>query len=130
MLLNVGPDPKGNIPEPSVNILTEMGKWLKKNNESIYGSGSCSLTKPEWGRYTQKGNIIYAHWLYPNLGQLNVKGISPEKVKNIYMLSSGAELSFPKSRRGNSEAENLIINTGSSPEKPYQFDTVIKIELK
>jgi alpha-L-fucosidase len=130
MLLNVGPDPKGNIPEPSVNILTEVGKWLKKNNESIYGSGLCALSKPDWGRYTQKGNIIYAHWLYPNLGQLTVKGINPEKVKSVYMLNSGAELSFQKSGRGNSEADNLVINTGSSPEKPYQFDTVIKIELK
>lgn len=130
MLLNVGPDPKGNIPEPSVNILTEMGKWLKKNSESIYGSGSCALSKPDWGRYTQKGNIIYAHWLYPNLGQLTVKGINPEKVKNLYMLNSDAELSFQKSGRGNSEADNLVIRTGSSSEKPYQFDTVIKIELK
>jgi hypothetical protein len=74
--------------------------------------------------------MIYAHWLYPNLGQLNVKGINPEKVKSVKMLNSGAELSFQKTKGGNPETGNLIINTGSSPEKPYQFDTVIKIELK
>jgi alpha-L-fucosidase len=130
MLLNVGPDARGNIPDASINILTEIGKWLKKNGESIYGSASCSLSKPDWGRYTQKGNMIYAHWLYPNLGQLNVKGINPEKVKSVKMLNSGAELSFQKTKGGNPETGNLIINTGSSPEKPYQFDTVIKIELK
>lgn len=30
MILNVGPDARGNIPEESVQILTEVGKWMKK----------------------------------------------------------------------------------------------------
>ena len=35
LLLNVGPDAKGNIPEESVKILKELAKWMKKNSESI-----------------------------------------------------------------------------------------------
>ena len=30
MILNVGPDGKGNIPTKSEEILTEMGKWMEK----------------------------------------------------------------------------------------------------
>ena len=96
LLLNVGPDARGIIPEESVEILKEVGKWLGKNGESIYGCGSSNLAKPDWGRYTQKGNAIYAHWLYPNLGQLNAKGVVGETVKNVYLLKSGAELSYQK----------------------------------
>ena len=36
MLLNVGPDAKGNIPEESVEILTEIGRWMGRNSASIY----------------------------------------------------------------------------------------------
>ncbi len=35
-LLNVGPTAEGQIPRPSVERLTAVGKWMKTNGESIY----------------------------------------------------------------------------------------------
>ena len=35
-LLNVGPTAEGNIPEPSVERLQEMGDWMDINGEAIY----------------------------------------------------------------------------------------------
>ncbi len=130
MLLNVGPDARGNIPEPSLQILAEVGKWLEKNGESIYGCGASALAKPDWGRYTKKDKSIYAHWLYPTLGQINAKGVNGDAVKNVFMLYSGAELPFTKTWWGNSEAGNLFIKASDSPEKPFRFDTILKIEMK
>lgn len=41
----------------------EMVRILnQKNGESIYGCGQAYLPKPEWGRYTQKGNLLYAQY--------------------------------------------------------------------
>ena len=37
-LLNVGPTSEGLIPEPSVERLWEMGRWMKQNGQSIYGT--------------------------------------------------------------------------------------------
>jgi len=128
--LNVGPNARGIIPQESVDILTEVGKWMAMNGESVYGCGAASLAKPDWGRYTQKGNVIYAHWMNPNLGELNAKGIEGDLVKNIYLLKSGGELKYQKSWWGNQEAGNLFINVCSSPQKPVEYDTVVKIELK
>jgi len=130
MLLNVGPDARGNIPAKCTEILTEVGNWLNKNGESIYGSGACSLTKPDWGRYTKKGNTIYAHWLYPNLGDINTKGVDGDNVKNAYLLYSGAELPYKKTWWGNNEAGNFFITATSTADKPVKYDTVIKIEMK
>lgn len=59
-LLNVGPTAEGVIPQPSVERLREVGQWLKRNGEAVYGSqASPFFTDPAWGRVTTKGNTIY-----------------------------------------------------------------------
>ena len=61
LLLNVGPDARGNIPEESIERLAEIGKWMKKNGESIYGCGKAGIEKPDFGRVTRHGNHLYFH---------------------------------------------------------------------
>ena len=61
MLLNVGPDARGNIPAESVEILEKIGAWMQKNSDSIYGCGGCDLPKPENGRITRNGKTLYYH---------------------------------------------------------------------
>lgn len=65
-----------------------------------------------------KGNAVYAHWMNPDLGNLNAKGVDGDQVKNVYLLKSGAELQFQKTWWGNNEHCNLFITAGSSPQKP------------
>ncbi len=36
MLLNIGPEPNGEIPQEQENILRELGAWMFINSESIY----------------------------------------------------------------------------------------------
>ncbi|HEV2134536.1 MAG TPA: alpha-L-fucosidase [Terracidiphilus sp.] len=38
LLLNVGPESDGTIPEQARNVLLQMGAWLRVNGEAIYGS--------------------------------------------------------------------------------------------
>jgi alpha-L-fucosidase len=132
LLLNVGPDARGVIPEPSVKILAAVGKWMDQNGASIYGCGASSLTKPEWGRYTQKGDILFAHWMYPNLGPIDVQGLI-RKVKGVYLLSTGAEMPSATSWWGNSESNHFFINVNTpiyqNFERPDLFDTVFMLDL-
>jgi alpha-L-fucosidase len=50
-LLNVGPTAEGEIPQPEVDRLLAMGKWLKVNGEAIYASGP-SCFGEEYGKTT------------------------------------------------------------------------------
>ncbi|MCL5283684.1 MAG: alpha-L-fucosidase [Armatimonadetes bacterium] len=38
LLLNIGPQADGTIPEPERDTLLEIGRWLQVNGEAIYGS--------------------------------------------------------------------------------------------
>ena len=42
-LLNVGPTSEGLIPQPSIDRMAEVGKWMKVNSEAIYGNNSNSF---------------------------------------------------------------------------------------
>lgn len=76
LLLNVGPMPDGRIEPRQVARLKEIGQWLKKNGESIYGTRGGPWKPGAYGVSTRKGNTIFIHifnWkgdfvLLPNLG--------------------------------------------------------------
>ena len=133
LLLNVGPDPRGNIPQPSIQILTEVGEWMKLNGESIYNCGSSDINKPEWGRFTQNGNVIYAHIEQAIVGPVNIKGFA-EKVDHISLLRDGAELPWEKTWWGENSNDNVFINLNKPIHHTYKMpddiDTVYKIVLK
>ena len=61
LLLNVGPQPNGEIPFAAQERLRAMGKWLKANGETIYGTVAGDVQEQEWGCTTRKGDKLYVH---------------------------------------------------------------------
>ena len=96
LLLNVGPNARGEIPEESVAILKEVGAWMKKNGKSIYGCGYAELPKPEWGRYTRNGNLLYAHVMEPQVGAVCLENMAG-KVEKMRLLADNSEVKDRKS---------------------------------
>ena len=39
MLLDVGPKEDGTIPEEEVQVLKDLGRWIKAHEEAIYPTG-------------------------------------------------------------------------------------------
>jgi len=61
LLLNVGPDAYGVIPEVCQQSLLDMGEWLKVNGEAIYGASYSPFPYLSFGRATRKKQVIYLH---------------------------------------------------------------------
>ena len=76
-LLNVGPTSEGLIPQPSVERLQEIGRWMKINGEAIYATTASPCAQPSWGRITTKAGsdvtTLYLHvFNWPASGELAV----------------------------------------------------------
>ena len=72
-LLNVGPTNEGLIPQPSIDRLKVVGKWLKTNGEAIYGTTASPFAYVSFGRCTRKNDKLYLHVTkYPTDGLIKV----------------------------------------------------------
>lgn len=126
-LLNVGPTELGEFPAESVNILSEMGEWMKINGESIYGTKASPWGLFEWGRCTIKetknGTSVYFHvFNWPADGKLSVTGFK-NSVVSSKLLSSGAKVKTSVSK------DNVLI-FHLPAEEPDKVASVIRVDVR
>src|SRR5207253_10079721 len=60
-LLNVGPMLNGRIQPEFETRLREIGAWLAKNGDAIYGTRRGPIPAHAWVATTKKGNVVYVH---------------------------------------------------------------------
>ncbi|MDE3098925.1 MAG: alpha-L-fucosidase [Verrucomicrobiota bacterium] len=135
-LLNVGPTSTGVIPQPEVDRLLAMGKWLKVNGPAIYGTSASPFGHPfAWGRCTEKtgpdGTTLYLHvWDWPQDGKLLVPGLK-SKTQKAYLLkpsflwwhkelpaangADGVTLTLPKSAP-DKISSTIVLKINGAPE--------------
>ncbi|ANS76895.1 alpha-L-fucosidase [Paenibacillus yonginensis] len=130
LLLNVGPDAKGEIPEASLDVLSKVGRWMERNGDSIYGCSAANLPKPEWGRYTQRGSRLYAHVFDRGIGPIYFAGLK-DRIRRARLLADGSELqvSVPWMAEQYSDIEGGAFIHLPGAESDEDIDTVIELEL-
>ena len=131
LLLNVGPDARGRIPKECIKVLEEIGLWMSENNNSIYNCGKAELPKPEWGRFTQNGNKLYAHIFEEQAGSICLPGLAG-KIEKIRLLSDGSEIpeASPWNMSEYPEHAYFHLRQGDSYPLPDKRNTVVEITLK
>lgn len=103
-LLNVGPTAEGEIPQPSIARLREVGEWMKKHSEAVYGTTASPIKRLGFdGRCAAKGKTLYvfafnrAHSLsLPNTESGRIVGARWLTTGETIRIDEGA-LSQPKS---------------------------------
>lgn len=120
-LLNVGPMPNGKIQPEFVKTLGEIGDWLKKNGETIYGTRGGAISAKSWGVTTQKGDKTFVHILNAESPTLLISEMSKvfKVLKSVKVYGSTETLRFKQDVFG------LAIEL---PKKMDDVDTILVIE--
>lgn len=133
LLLNVGPDARGHIPDACQSILREVGGWLADNGESIYGAGNAHLPKPDWGRYTARDDRLFAHVVEQPIGPLPLVGFPRGSVSSARLIASGAEVAVTDTWVANVYPETTFLSLGADGAFTYPLpdprDTVVELTL-
>lgn len=133
LLLNVGPDEFGKIPEESDRILCDVGEWLRVHGESVYGTSSVPnfpYMLP-WGAltYNKESKTLYFHVKkYPRFPfRILLTGLET-KVLGATLLSSGEELRIAQSYEPARDEHRFYVYL---PEVcPDPDDTVVSVKLE
>ena len=98
LLLNVGPQPNGELPAAAVERLQRMGEWLKENGETIYGTEAGDIEAQEWGVTTRKGEKLFIHIF--NLQEKELTLPLDCKVKRAYTFADKTPVKYKKTQEG------------------------------
>jgi len=130
-LLNIGPKPDGSVEKEILFRLQEIGKWMKRNGESVYGSDR--LMPPAIGNttgggmlgmLTSRGNILYLHVFRWPGKEAVIPGIK-NRVLSARILATGKNVNFTKQ-----ENTGKIYLTALPQEPPDGHDSVIALQLE
>lgn len=121
LLLNVGPQPDGNLPAAAVERLAGIGRWMEQFGESVYGTDASGIPEQSWGVTTRKGNVIYMHLIEPLEGVGSVTLPVGTKVRSVKAMKDGASLKYKVSDG------KLFVELDKTP---ADVDYVIEVHLK
>jgi alpha-L-fucosidase len=122
-LLNVGPMPDGRIQAEFVTRLREIGAWMARNGEAIYGTRGGPVAPQTWGVTTRKGNRVYVHVLDAPESANRALLLPPlgAKVRSARFLSAGRAATFSEHDFG------IVLQIPGDVVDP--IDTVVALDL-
>jgi alpha-L-fucosidase len=80
-LLNIGPKADGSIPSESVNILTEVGRWMDTHGELIHAPVDvCNVKRSQFSDFIVRGNRLYIMVQFWPGSELSIGGMKTNAV--------------------------------------------------
>ncbi|MBN1809438.1 MAG: alpha-L-fucosidase [Planctomycetes bacterium] len=93
LLLNVGPNARGEFDPRAVERLRGMGEWMRLHSRSIYGCTASGFTPPPDCRYTQNGRRLYLHLFAWPFKHVHLDGLAG-KVEYAQLLNDASEIAM------------------------------------
>ena len=95
LLLNIGPQPDGNLPAAALDRLAGIGEWMNVYGASVYGTSATGIPEQSWGVTTRNDSSLFLHLIEPLEG-VEVISVpldpSRKKVKSVKAMKDGAPL--------------------------------------
>lgn len=98
LLLNIGPQPNGELPAIALERLKGVGKWLREYGETIYGTTAGDMMPQPWGAITRKGNVQYVHITDNALAGKPLTLTLNSKVKSVSVFGTTQKVPFKQSK--------------------------------
>ena len=91
LLIGVGPDEQGRVPEQQCAPLRELGEWLRVNGEAIYATrpwqiASSATTQGTEVRFTRRDDAVYAILLDLPTREFGIRGLDASGVSDVRVL--------------------------------------------
>ena len=119
LLMNIGPQPNGELPAVAVQRMKEMGEWLAQYGETIYETRGGDVEPHSWGVSTRKGNRLFIHVLDCQDASLYIP--LKAKVKKATQFVDGTSIAFSQDKEG------VLLKF---PKVPTETDYVVELLLK
>lgn len=120
LLMNIGPQPNGELPALAVERMKGVGDWMQKYGETIYGSTAGCVMKAAWGTTTRKGDMLYVHLLSDAMPQFVTLPLT-ERVASATLFDSGEKVKWEKIEGG------IVLHTAQL--KP-SIDCIVALKLR
>jgi alpha-L-fucosidase len=132
LLLNVGPNARGEFDDRALATLDGIGSWMRLHNKSIYGCTQSEFTPPPDCRYTQNGKRLYLHLFSWQFRSVHLDGLAG-KVEYAQLLNDASEIHMverdPRSERFD-EPDKDTLTLMLPIQKPDVVVPVIELFLK
>lgn len=98
LLMNIGPQPNGELPAKALDRLAGMGKWMKQYGQTIKGTQAGNIPPQDWGVTTRKDDHLFVHIL--NRDTLNLTFPLECNIKSVCEYGTQTKIPFKKTKEG------------------------------
>ncbi len=119
LLLNIGPQPNGELPAAALERLEAIGEWMARYAETIYGTRGGEVPPAPWGVTTRKGDRLFVHILQHDTTQLSFTLQS--RVKEAYKFDNKAPIRFTQ------QGDEVTLHLD---ERPSGVDFIIELKTE
>ncbi|MCC6487438.1 MAG: alpha-L-fucosidase [Candidatus Hydrogenedentes bacterium] len=120
LALNTNPMPDGRIEPRQAERFKEIGAWLNRYGESIYGTRGGPYMPGDYGACTYKGDKVYLHVLHWDGEEVSLPPL-PQRILASHLLGGGAaEVS--------QSTEGVTVRVLDSARS--EIDTIVVLELE
>jgi alpha-L-fucosidase len=121
-LVGVAPKADGTLPQAQIEILNQLGDWMKINKTALHGARCRTPCEVGSLRFTVKGNHLYVINLKKPAAPQVAPGVTPRRGSVIQMLGSDKSLSWRQ------EGNDVVIDDLPEP-LPCDHAWVFRIEV-